>query len=105
MFDRVQTDHAEGNPSHAKNSAQKAVPGIFLGWYIAPGAEWTGDYLVVDLKAVVADIDGAYVNVQRVKEAMLNAKQLTFPLTQGYDDSRRNCWFATWTPIYHNRFV
>ncbi|MCP4291785.1 MAG: hypothetical protein GY780_08115, partial [bacterium] len=44
---------------------------------------------MVDLKAVAADIDGAYVNVQRAKEELFNATNLTFPLKQAYDDSRR----------------
>ncbi len=47
-----------------------------------------GDYLVVDLKAVVADIDGAYINVQGVKAVFFDATNLIVPLKQAYDDSR-----------------
>ena len=51
----------------------KAVPGIFLGYYLSPGGKWPGDYLVASLEAVEdfrKESTGS-LRVHRIKEVVV----------------------------------
>jgi hypothetical protein len=69
--------------------APKATPGVFVGYYMQPGGQWKGDYLVARLEDF-ASSSGSLprpVPVQRVKE-VIQMQEITFPLKARYDAER-----------------
>ena len=52
---------------------------MFLGYHLAPGGPWQGDYLVADLEDLM-NVKDQSVRIYRIKEVTLPAEGLTFPL-------------------------
>ncbi len=50
----------------------KTLPGVFIGYHVNPGGEWSGDYLVADLAYFRADPDvpRSQIKVHRIKEVV-----------------------------------
>ena len=53
--------------------------GLFMGWHVAPGAKWHGDYLVLDLEHYLENRSAAVI--KRVKD-IYDIYPLTFPLAE-----------------------
>ena len=62
--------------------APRAIPGLFLGYFLQPGGRWTGDYLVADLDDFRK---GRKVHVQRIKEVFEEEGEVVFPLRKERD--------------------
>ena len=54
--------------------APRAIPGLFLGYVLAPGAHFRGDYLV----ASISDIGKQRPLIHRVKEVTVPEDSITF---------------------------
>ena len=52
---------------------------MFLGYHLAPGGHWQGDYLVADLEDLM-NVKDQQVRIYRIKEVTLPAEGPTFPL-------------------------
>ena len=52
---------------------------MFLGYHLAPGGHWQGDYLVADLEDLM-NVKDQNVRIYRIKEVTLPAEGPTFPL-------------------------
>jgi hypothetical protein len=76
----------------------KAVPGVFMGYFLQPGHVWKGEYLAaaledcsdLDLRADAKGVD-AKLPIHRVRELIVDARAgrgYKFPLKAEYD--RRN---------------
>ncbi len=50
----------------------KTLPGVFIGYHVNPGGEWSGDYLVADLAYFREnpDVVRSKVKIHRIKEAV-----------------------------------
>ena len=78
--------------SHEPKFGPKAIPGLFLGYHLLNGCRWKGDYLVVDMKDIHANLETAWVHVQRVKEVYHDGKEgISFPL----HNQQRQQWLET----------
>ncbi len=71
-------------------------PGLFVGWKLAPGKKWTGDYYVVDFQQVVAHLhDGRVVGEQTIKEvfceelSLASQKPFVFTAREAFDQQMR----------------
>ncbi len=61
----------------------KTLPGVFVGYHVNPGGEWSGDYLVADLEYFRKnpDVPRPGVKVHRIKEVGLNPDgKFVFPV-------------------------
>ena len=72
----------------------KAIPGIFVGYFLHPGAIWRGEFLCCPLSAFaeggVAHTAGERFKPQRVKEVYFDKKEsVTFPMKEAYEKRRR----------------
>ena len=71
-------------PPMLKSKHKFDVPtkdGAFLGWELAPGGVWHGDYIVADLDDLVSG--KRHVRVYTVKE-IVDPDKIVFPLQGGY---------------------
>jgi hypothetical protein len=72
------------NPERADNTAGKLSPtsneGIFLGYYIQPGNDWKGEYLVAKLEAADYHVNWGALTIQRTKRLELPSEGFIFPL-------------------------
>ena len=72
------------NPKRADNTAGKLSPtsneGIFLGYYIQPGHDWKGEYLVAKLEAADYHVNWGALTIQRTKRLELPSEGFIFPL-------------------------
>ena len=52
----------------------KTLPGVFVGYHVNPGGEWSGDYLVADLEYFRKnpDVPRSKVKIHRIKEVVPN---------------------------------
>jgi len=71
------------NPKRADNTAGKLPPtsneGIFLGYYIQPGHDWKGEYLVAKLEAADYHVNWGALTIQRTKRLELPSEGFIFP--------------------------
>ena len=63
----------------------RRIPGIFVGYHVQPGNEWSGDYLVCDLDSFVGpngsiDATPRQARVQRIKEVSVRTRAPKFPI-------------------------
>ncbi len=71
LVDFLPTPRKDGSVYDDKIEA-RMKPGLFVGWKLAPGGKWTGDYYVVDFQQFVAHLhDGRVVGEQTIKEVFL----------------------------------
>ena len=72
------------DPKLADNAAGKLSPtsneGIFLGYYIQPGHDWKGEYLVAKLEAADYHVNWGALTIQRTKRLELPSEGFIFPL-------------------------
>ena len=72
------------NPKRADNTSGKLSPtsneGIFLGYYIQPGHDWKGEYLVAKLEAADYHVNWGALTIQRTKRLELPSEGFIFPL-------------------------
>ena len=72
------------NPKRADNTAGKlsstSNEGIFLGYYIQPGHDWKGEYLVAKLEAADYHVNWGALTIQRTKRLELPSEGFIFPL-------------------------
>ena len=63
------------------------IPGVFLGWKLAPGGKWTKRYLCTPLKDFVGmDLRvGGHISVQEAFEVNFDIDDFRFPLKACYD--------------------
>ena len=59
------------------SSAQKSLPGIFLGYALSAGGIWTGDIMVADIEEL-EEMDASELHARR-----LNAKEVLTPQRSG----------------------
>ena len=52
------------NPKRVDNTAGE-LEGIFLGYYIQPGHDWKGEYLVAKLEAADYHVNWGALSIQR----------------------------------------
>ncbi len=57
----------------------RGYAGLFLGYHLAPGGHWQGDYLVADLEDLMG-VKDQQVRVYRIKEVTMPTEGPTFPL-------------------------
>ena len=57
--------------------APRSCHGIFLGWYMRPGMEFKGDYLVLPMSGL--DAEAGQIPIHRIKEVRM-AHPVSFPL-------------------------
>ncbi|MCP4194819.1 MAG: hypothetical protein GY768_29810, partial [Planctomycetaceae bacterium] len=70
--------------------APKSVPGLFVGYFMLPGGRWSGDYLVIELKAMAEATNEKYVGIQRIKEIYRDPKTpFVFPMKERYERKTR----------------
>ena len=72
--------------------APRSLPGIFLGYHLAPGGRWKGDFYVAPFDNFSYNESEwkRKVQVHRIKEVMFNStKEVEFPLKVLHDKSRR----------------
>ena len=52
----------------------KTLPGVFVGYHVNLGGEWSGDYLVADLEYFrkKPDVARSGVKIHRIKEVVPN---------------------------------
>ena len=71
----------------------RGVPGIFLGYYVAPGGVWREDYLVVPLDEVNLEsyesFRASFRHPKRVKEVYHDHRGYEFPVKQAADQTLR----------------
>ena len=70
--------------------------GIFLGYRMAPGGRWTGQYVVADLsdyvgKSLDRDARGAdhYIRPHHTEQVVLGRRGICFPLKNKYDRANK----------------
>ena len=72
------------NPKRLDNTSGKLSPtaneGIFLGYYIQPGHDWKGEYLVAKLEAADYHVNWGALTIQRTKRLELPSEGFIFPL-------------------------
>ena len=58
--------------TRVESMGPKTLPGVFIGYHVNPGGEWSGDYLVADLAYFRAnpDVPRSKVIIHRIKEAV-----------------------------------
>ena len=74
-------------PAHIKDMHSfeaHAIQGVFLGWHLKPGGEWSGDYYVAEVigaRGFHANINAspADVTIHRVKE-VVKPTEIIFPV-------------------------
>ena len=81
----------------------KAIPGVFLGYFLQPGGRHRGDYLVASLKDF-QDMDlsttgGNHVRVHHIKDVQLTTADVSFPLKDRYDNVNRALGDAVHPPL------
>jgi hypothetical protein len=73
--------------------AARTLPGLFLGWHVAPGGRFRGDYVVIALSDVPKKDFAKHPKsfIQRVKEIYVNKenKSYFFPCKDEYERKRR----------------
>ena len=71
------------NPKRLDNTSGKLSPtaneGIFLGYYIQPGHDWKGEYLVAKLEAADYHVNWGALTIQRTKRLELPSEGFIFP--------------------------
>ena len=67
------------------------APGLFLGYYLAHGGQWKGDYLVTPITEFTEDNKSGRVIVYRVKEVIVDkSSPVAFPMKEVTDKRLRN---------------
>ena len=71
----------------------KAIPGVFLGYFLQPGGRHRGDYLVAELKDFqemdLSTTGGNHVRVHHIKDLQLTTSDVQFPMKDRYDSMNR----------------
>ena len=72
--------HPEAGGTRLEKYAPRAVPGVFLGYEVAPGRKWTGNYLCVELLNFDPYVKMVpLVHRPRVKEVYMRPNLLQVP--------------------------
>ncbi len=81
-------------------------PGLFIGWKLAPGGMWTGEYYVVEFQQFLAHLhDARVVHEQTVREVFCNelvktAQQpFVFPIRVAYERQVRQVPTELFVPL------
>ncbi len=108
MVDFLPTPEKDGSVCDDKLDA-RVTPGLFMGWKLAPGGRWTGEYHVVDLQQFVAHLhDGRVVGEQTIKEvycqelASVPLCPFVFPARDAFEKQMRAIPDDVTVPLPHS---